>query len=718
MKRFLTYIYVCCAWLLFLPSCSSFQQKAERFSRQLNNEATFAQQKTEEFTSALQGSSLDSLRLVTADCPHILFYVFDKHGMVFWSDNWLAASHVYLTQYNTWDIYRFDNAIAIGRWTKAGEYNVLTVIPLKHAYAFENKQLHNDFIEPFSLPKQTDIRRSKGRNAIPVEIDGKYVFSLYEQYETEEVPVEESRLADSFSYRNVLSSDPHPHREVHYYTAFAIGFMALIIVLGLLGLLRFHGLRNMPLGARFQYLIVSLLLCIFGFVFFVSTRFVTKRTEAQQIERLLQKTSYIQKTLQDLYFWNIQLSERNSAGLNVDLRDICYTYETDIHVYGLNGTLLGSSSPVVFDKGIISRHMATEPFFSVGETIIANEQIGEMHYLSAYAEFHNGNYVPIGYIQVPLYQTEEAQHLALDNFLAQLLPPYLLMMVLSVFFGLISSSRLTRPITQLTEDMKSFRVGEQNVHLNYDRDDEVGALVKEYNNVVDQLQESTERLARSEREGAWRTMARQIAHEINNPLTPMKLQIQQLQRLRQQDDERFDSFFHRSTNALIEQIDNLSRIASSFSSFAKMPEVHTSQVDIAVQLFSVITLFRTNSEHIPVRYIGAEYGVVAKADGEQIRQVFTNIIKNAIQAIGNRQNADIIVILKDLNSTVEISISDNGPGIPAEIKEKIFMPNFTTKSTGTGLGLAISKNIVEGSGGKIWFDTSNQGTTFYITLKK
>jgi signal transduction histidine kinase len=184
---------------------------------------------------------------------------------------------------------------------------------------------------------------------------------------------------------------------------------------------------------------------------------------------------------------------------------------------------------------------------------------------------------------------------------------------------------------------------------------------------------------------------------------------------------------------LINQIDNLSRIAKSFSAFAKMPEVKPTAVDVAAKLYDFITLMQNNAFDIPIRYVGPEKGVMAIADADQITQVFTNIVKNAFQAMQGRSDSDIIIILKSqiknsealtqlLQSSqtnwIEISISDNGPGIDNDAREKIFVPNFTTKNTGAGLGLPISKNIVEGSGGKITFQTSDTGTTFYIYLKK
>ena len=201
---------------------------------------------------------------------------------------------------------------------------------------------------------------------------------------------------------------------------------------------------------------------------------------------------------------------------------------------------------------------------------------------------------------------------------------------------------------------------------------------------------------------------------MSNPLTPMKLSVQKLQRLR--GTENFDAYFEKATPMLISEIDNLAHIAQSFSAFAKQPEVTTDKVDIAQKLSQVITLQRSNNEQIPVRYIGADSGVTVLADPEQVSQVFVNIIKNAIQA----SPTDIIVTLNTAYSEheVQISISDNGCGIPADIQAKIFQPNFTTKSNGNGLGLAISKHIVEGTGGRIDFESSDKGTTFYIYFRK
>lgn len=242
----------------------------------------------------------------------------------------------------------------------------------------------------------------------------------------------------------------------------------------------------------------------------------------------------------------------------------------------------------------------------------------------------------------------------------------------------------------------------------------------EFERQVETIRMQAADMARVERDAAWKTMACQIAHEINNPLTPMQLRMQQLQRLHNGGDERFDSYFRESVPLFLGQIDDLSRIASSFSSFAKRPEVEPRSVDVAARLSSVIMLFRSNEYNIPIRYVGADAGVYALADSDQLPEVFTNIIKNAIQAMGETSGGNIIVTMSgvpDADGFIEISISDNGPGIPESIRDKVFVPNFTTKSTGAGLGLTICKNIIEGCGGRIAFSTSSKGTTFYIYLK-
>ena len=714
------------AFLLFIALCSCSsgvsQREVKHIQRTLEKQEQKALLLTEQLAGQLQGNSFDSVWNITqANQENILFYIFDSKRMVYWSDNWLAGDEVMLNRYNTWYYQQFSNALAVCRWTRVSPYNILTIIPVKYAYSIENEELPNGFIYPFKA--SSSVTCTYNRRLTDTQIispDNQYLFSLAVSDSTQQPRKEDTKLSQSFSYRNLLGDDATQKKSnVRLYFTIEIIIFVLLIILGIFGLIRSRGFSNMKLQFKFLYISITLLLFVSIYIFFISTMHVRQRYEKQQAEALRQKTIYIQKALQDMYFWNITLNERNASGMNIDLRDLSYTYETDIHVYDMQGNLVGTSAPMLFENGLISRHIAPEPFFAAQTTGLRDEHIGDLNYLAAYTEFYNGNYVQIGYISVPLYISSDAVEEEVDNFLSKLLPPNIIVLLLAFILNFFITRSLTQPLSVLSEKMRNFRIGQHGNRLLYDKQDEVGQLVKRYNEMVEELEHSSERLARSEREGAWRTMARQIAHEINNPLTPMKLTIQQLQRAKRAGNEkRFDEYFDRSTALLIEQIDHLSHIAQSFSQFAKMPEVEVKKVDVATRLCSCIALFRQNKEQVPIRYIGAQNSVFALTDPEQINQVFNNIIKNALQAIADKQDGDVIVILTETTDKVEVSVSDNGCGIPQDIQEKIFRPNFTTKNTGMGLGLAISKNIIEGSDGRISFTTSDKGTTFLIELNK
>lgn len=474
-------------------------------------------------------------------------------------------------------------------------------------------------------------------------------------------------------------------------------------------------LRNQPISTRIMYVVFACVTVIFVFMLAMSIRYVYWSVARQQRHELITRAEYIQSYLRNLYYWDVMLVPNQAEGLSIDLRDLSIDMHQDLHVYTLNGELLASSSPQLFEGGVLSRSMSVDkPFFSDDDIALCYEQINGQPYLIAYLPFHNGAFVPIGYIGVPYFLSEQTRNEQLRALLSRLIPVYLLALILSLFISYMATRSITSPLLLLTEKMRHFEIGAKGNHIDYPYHDELGALVERYNMLVDRVEESAEKLANSEREGAWRTMARQIAHEINNPLTPMKLSVQKLQLKRGTD--QFDAYFDKTTKMLIDEIDNLAHIAQSFSAFAKQPEVVTTEVDVAEKLSNVITLQRENDEQIPVRYVGPDSGVVVRADKEQISQVFVNIIRNALQA----SPTDIIVVLNTAYSEreVQISISDDGTGIPENIQARIFQPNFTTKSNGNGLGLAISKHIVEGSGGRIEFETSSKGTTFYIYLRK
>lgn len=706
-----------------LSSCGDrFDRDGKCLQKTLLRQEAFAESRTATLAQCLQhNASFDSVRVLTQDSKHVLFYIFDKRNLVYWSDNRLATDEVVLVGYDRWWYSRFRNAHAIARWTKAGEYNILTVIPLKYAYPVGGSQCQNEFIPPFRGDASYDISRYHSANGMEIcSSDGQFLFTLLPEQREAAAELSRTSIDESFTFRQLSSPENSGRHSARVQVWFIISMvlMGALLLWGALSLIHYRGFRNMPLRTRLVYVIIACILVSFIYVFALSIRYVRGNYEKRQQETLLSKCKYVQSYLQSLYYWDMALTQANTAGLNVDLRDLSFSAGADIHVYDNQGTLVGTSTPGLFAHGLLSARISPDPFFSSQDTLVQYEQIGDMRYLCAYAPFYNGSYVQIGYIGVPSFVSEVEKAQEVDNLLARLLPPYLIVLLMAFLAAYLAARSMTAPLSMLTDKMRHFRIGNPDNHIDYRYHDEVGALVERYNAMVDQMEESAARLAKAEREGAWRTMARQIAHEIKNPLTPMKLTIQQLRRLK--DTDRFDAYFDKATPMLIEQIDNLSRIASSFSTFAKQPEVSVSEVDVAQKLTNVITLIRNNPSAVPVRYYGQDHGVYVWTDAEQISQVFTNILRNALQAMEGQTGGDIIVGLRDTpdHEQVVISFSDIGPGIPADIRDRIFMPNFTTKNTGMGLGLAISKNIVEGSGGKICFETSEKGTTFFVYLRK
>lgn len=643
-----------------LTSCGSSYEK------RLAARQESAQKRTAELCEALErGASLDTIRMIAEADEDVLFYVFDTRKLVYWSSNRLSSEQVFLRSYDTWREQEFSNARVMTRWTKAGMYNVLTVLP-------ESYTQLQDYTEVYTVAAQT------------------------------------------FSFRQLLEKNDKPYTASRTYFILCHVLIGLVVLIGIIGLLYHRGTRNMRLSTRILYVVLVPVMAVFIYIFFMSISYVHTNYEEHQRHDLQMKSEYIQSYLRNLYYWDVSLTSAQTPGLAIDLHDLGYDMNQDIHVYSLSGELIASSSPALFNSGILSRRMSPEALFAEDHSVVCYEQIANQPYLVSYVPFHNGSFVTIGYIAVPYFISEQALNTQIDKLLARLLPPYLLVLLLALIFAIAASRSMIAPISLLAEKMKGFTIGGKENHLDYPYHDELGVLVERYNRMVDRVEESAGQLAKAERESAWRTMARQIAHEINNPLTPMKLSVQKLQLKRGTD--QFDAYFEKTTQMLVSEIDNLAHIAQSFSAFAKQPEVVTTEVDVAQKLSHVITLQRENDAQIPVRYVGADSGVFGLADKEQISQVFVNIIRNAIQA----SPTDIIVTLNALYSVKEmqISISDNGPGIPADIQEKIFRPNFTTKSNGNGLGLAISKHIVESSGGRIEFESSDKGTTFYVYLKK
>lgn len=329
-----------------------------------------------------------------------------------------------------------------------------------------------------------------------------------------------------------------------------------------------------------------------------------------------------------------------------------------------------------------------------------------------------------GYLNLQYYGAETNGGILRHELLADVLNLFLIILCISVILSEFLYRLLTKPFNQLHEAMRNIskmqKIDAAGSSSSRQISDEVGLLVEQYNRMIDYLEESYRQLARSEREGAWREMARQVAHEIKNPLTPMRLKIQMLQRTLKQQEEQteLNVKVQETLSLLLDQIDLLTKIASEFSDFAKMGEGHPTQIDLRKLLRNVAGLYADHDGIDLQLDLEAVSGPVwVTADADHLTRVFVNVCQNAVQAIGDRPEGRIKIELHVSEGRARVRISDNGAGIPEEIQAKIFVPNFTTKSSGSGLGLPISRKIIELLGGSIGFESiPDKGTTFVIDL--
>jgi nitrogen fixation/metabolism regulation signal transduction histidine kinase len=323
-------------------------------------------------------------------------------------------------------------------------------------------------------------------------------------------------------------------------------------------------------------------------------------------------------------------------------------------------------------------------------------------------------------ILLPLKENASWMKSDVSNFIVSLINIYVFLFLLAIIVAYWLSHTITEPLKMLISKISKIRLSSNNEIIEYENRDEIGQLVRQYNKLVKSLDLSVKQLAYNEREQAWREMAKQIAHEIKNPLTPMKLRIQYLQRKINDGEEDLSDLTLNVCNTLIEQIDNLSGIASAFSSFAKLKDSVLEVTDLIPLIQNITNLF-DNIENTTINFQTNIEAAPANIDREQMISCLNNIIKNGIQSsqMSQKDQAIIDIALIETNKRFKILIKDNGNGVPEDLIEKIFEPNFTTKSSGTGLGLAITKKFIEQMHGEIHLESNfGEGALFTIIFKK
>jgi nitrogen fixation/metabolism regulation signal transduction histidine kinase len=427
---------------------------------------------------------------------------------------------------------------------------------------------------------------------------------------------------------------------------------------------------------------------------------------AEHINYVLQTTTY------PLTTENIPLIFKDKI---FELADI---HSMEINFFDLKGKLLISSKAIFkFDKDKPKINPSTLKIIqsSLDKRYIEFSKVDGQSFRSSYSYLKDTKFKPMGILNLPYEENTEFYDNEVQNFLIRFGQVYVFMFLISIILSYFLSSYITKSLKIISDKIEETQLNQRNEKIVIeDGSKEINLLIKSYNTMVDKLEESATILAQSEREQAWREMAKQVAHEIKNPLTPMRLTVQSFQRKFDPNDPNITQKLDDYTKTILQQIDTMTAVAGAFSNFATMPAQQNETLNVVRIVKMALEIF--NEDYI--QFSALEDEIIAKLDRTQLIRVITNLVKNAIQAIPEEQeNKLVFVTVFRQDNDVKIAVKDNGKGISKENQERVFEPKFTTKSSGMGLGLAIIKNIIENYNGTITFETEpNVGTEFLVSF--
>lgn len=463
---------------------------------------------------------------------------------------------------------------------------------------------------------------------------------------------------------------------------------------------------------------ILVILTLYAFVIFsqITTQF-NQRNKDQITERLNSIHIELGHKLGDVNDLNT-ISENRIKSYLYKFSEV---FVADISLFDLEGELSASSSSLIWDKHLLSKLMDPIAFQNVSlgsqSRFIQEEAVGEFAYLSGYRPLYNDDGKKIAYLNVPYFARQDELKSEINSFIQVLINVFVLLMGLGVIVAIYVSNWITSPLKLLQSNFASLDLVNRNKPIQYSGNDEVASLVNAYNQKVSELETITESIVQSEKENAWQEMARQVAHEIKNPLTPMRLSIQHYQRLLEDEQEKALEKTPALMKALIEQIDNLNHIANEFSRFAQISVSKQSEFDLGALMNEIYALY-AHIEGVELT-IDLEDDCIILADRKQLMRMLNNLVQNAIQATKKEEERNVGLRLKKDNETFIIEVEDNGTGISKELEDKIFKPNFTTKSKGMGLGLAIVHTIINNHSGQISYKSAvPNGTVFIVELPK
>lgn len=517
----------------------------------------------------------------------------------------------------------------------------------------------------------------------------------------------------------VISSHVYPIRYI--ISNFAIFFLSLVVMIILIFLISaiFYNTRNkgVSISAKIQILLNFAFFLPLIIVSIVVLRLVNdtvrRNIETEYLDITESAGQNLSATLENF----LESQNANNETLESRVSEISQYSRADINIFNTNGRLVATNQRLIFDNQILSSYTNPGAMASIVERgnnkSILEEYVGDLAYQATYYGIRsNEDNRLIGLLSIPFFESQDQLKRQQTDILSNILNAFTFIFIVFVILSFLASRILTYPFKYLTQKIKTTTLSKYNEPLEWAANDEIGLMVTEYNRMLVNLEKSKKALALSEKESAWREMAQQVAHEIKNPLTPMKLKLQHLKRVLAAGQELGQNY-NKPIDSLLGQVEILSDIATSFSSFAKMPIPLSERLDVADVLKKATRLF--SAEEVEIRANIPRNPVWIEGDKNLLGRIFNNLILNAIQSVPEERKAELEVELELTSTRARISVADNGAGIAEDIKEKIFIPKFSTKEKGSGIGLAIAKRGVEHAGGSIWFESeTDKGTTFFI----
>ena len=509
-----------------------------------------------------------------------------------------------------------------------------------------------------------------------------------------------------------------PHLVSFSYLAIFYGFFLLLFTMRW----RKDKLFDLPkhsLKRKITLLITLAMILALGTMGIGTVVFVMRLNRENNREAMDALMASAQSALAEPCKYAMRYNELNTPELFNAMEEFTKITRGDLNLYNVHGELIRSTKPELFDQFLVGKRMNNKAFRQIVKQrqlrFVDLETIAGVRFYSIYEPVFNGDGTLVAIVNVPYFNRSEDVTNATASTVSAVINISLILLIAAIALGAIISNSLSKPLVEIKERIDRLALtGNRRIRYRNSKD-ELGVLINSYNKMVEDLEESTRQLAQNEREQAWKEMARQIAHEIKNPLTPMKLSIQYLMKMKEAGVPGWEDKLESVSHSLLEQIETLSQTATEFSSFARFFSEDITRIDLDALIVEQKDLF-DNREDIVIDYVRPEAGgAVVDGRRSQLARVLVNLITNSVQAIDSAGQADGRIRISLAPARIaggegwRIDIEDNGPGVSEEDMAKLFTPNFTTKKTGTGLGLAICRSIIEQSQGTIGYSRSDLG---------